>query len=214
MAEKNVTVTKRKAATCQLETGIKLFFENHDLISAYTLCCAADGIVEGIYQNERAEIIRKQCDNSGTANSLQFSWAEELDIHIKSEHKREVFRALNAPQNFFKHADRDHESSYAFPDWELTGVRITTTIRNYNLVFREITPPMNVFFTLYGVLHPELLAEGNPLLTALGMTQGFKALSREDVAAIGYSVLKSTCPELFEKPRIVSSVRSGVFSRI
>ena len=73
---------------------------------------------------------------------------------------------------------------------------------------------MSVFFTLYGVLHPELLAEGNPLLVALGMTQGLRALSQKDITAIGYSVLKSTCPGLFEKPHIVSNIRPGLLRRI
>ena len=95
MAKKSVTVTKKKAAKCQLETSIKLFFENRDLISAYTLVCAANGILEGIYQNERDEILRKQREQSGTVSSLQFSWEEELDLQIKPEHKKEVFRALN-----------------------------------------------------------------------------------------------------------------------
>ena len=203
MAEKTLPVTKMEAATCQLETAIKLFLENRDLISAYTLCCAADGILEGIYGNERDEILKRQRDQSMTPDSLHFSWGEELENRIRPEHQNEVFRVLNAPQNFFKHADRDHDSFYQFPAWELTGVRIATTVINYNLVIGETTPAMNVYFTLYAILNPDLWAEGNSLLDALAAMPDFKTmsegLSREDIAAIGYSALKYNCPGLFEQ---------------
>ena len=208
MAHKRVTVTKSETATCQLETAIKLFLENRDLISAYTLCCAADGILEGIYRNERDQILKKQLDQSIAPGGLRFSWGEEVEIRIKLEHQKEMFRVLNSAQNFFKHADKDHDSSYQFPDWELTGVRLITTVMNYNLVFREITPAMNLYFTLYAIVNPGLLAEGNPLLDVMASMPDIKAmskcLSREDIAAIGYSTLKSICPKLFEQPAIVS----------
>ncbi len=50
-----IMVAKRQAAVAQLETAIKLFFENRDLVSAFTLTAAADGILEGIWQNERTD---------------------------------------------------------------------------------------------------------------------------------------------------------------
>ena len=204
MDQKMVTVTKQEAATCQLETAIKLLLENRDLISAYTLCCAADGILEGIYKNEREDILKIQRDQPVSIDSLRFSWAEEMEIRIRPEHKKEVFRILNAPQNFFKHADRDHDTTYQFPDWQLTGVRLATTVINYNLIFQTITPAMNLYFTLYAVLNPDLLADGNPLLDTMASLPDIKAmsmgLSREDIAAIGYSTLRSTCPELFKQP--------------
>ena len=206
MSEKIVTVTKKNAATCQLETSIKLFMENRDLISVYTLCCAADGILEGIYDNQRDEIVRKRRDKSVSPSSMHFSWTEEIEIAIKPEHRNKVFRALHAPRNFFKHADRDHDSSFQFPEWELTGVRITTTVMNYNLVFQEITPAMSVYVTLYAALKPDLLAEGSPLLIALDAMPEFRYLSRKDFAAIGYFTLKSTCPRLFDEPSIFGNI--------
>ena len=212
MIQRKVTITKREAATCQLETAIKLFLENRDLISAYTLCCAADGILEGIYSNERDEILKKQLHQSMTPDRLRFSWAEEMEVRIKPEHQKAVFRLLTAAQNFFKHADKDHDSSYQFPDWELTGVRLAMTVINYNLVFREITPAINLYFTLYAILKPDLLAEGNPLLDVMAAMPDIKAMSegllREDIATIGYSALKSACPGLFKQPSAVGCLSS------
>ena len=160
MAESRMTVSKRDAATHQLETAIKLYLENRDLISAYTLCCASDGILQGIYENKRGEIIQKQRNEEASLGSVEVSWREELENQVRPEYKKEVLHALSAPQNFFKHADRDHDSSQQFADWDLTGVRIIMTVRNYDIVFRERTEAMNVYGAWYAMQHPDLLVEG------------------------------------------------------
>ena len=210
MTESRITVSKRDAATHQLETAIKLYLENRDLISAYTLCCASDGILQGIYENERDEIIQKQRNEEASVGSVDVSWREELENQIRPEYKNEVFRVLNSPQNFFKHADRDHDSSQKFADWELTGVRIIMTVRNYNIVFLEITAVMNVYSAWYAMLHPDLLVEGSPLRDTLASLPDIKSMSegltRGDIAAIGYSALKANCPELFKEPSIVGNI--------
>ena len=210
MTENRVTVSKRGAATYQLETAIKLYLENRDLISAYTLCCASDGILQGIYKNEKDEILQKQRDEGASLGSVDVSWREVLETQIRPEYKKEVFRVLNAPQNFFKHANQDHDSSQQFADWELTGVRIIMTVRNYNIVFRETTAAMNVYGAWYAMLHPDLLVEGSPLLDALATLPDIKAMSegltRENIAAIGYSALKAKCPGLFKQPSIVGNI--------
>ena len=210
MTESRVTVSKRDAATYQLETAIKLYLEDRDLISAYTLCCASDGILEGIYKNERDEILQRQRDEDTSFESVDVSWGEVLEHQIRPEHKKEVYRVLNAPQNFFKHADRDHDSSQIFADWELTGVRIMMTVRNYNIVFRETTAAMNVYGAWYAMLNPDLLVEGSPLLDAMTALPDINAMSerltREDIAAIGYSALKANCPGLFKQPIVVGNI--------
>lgn len=210
MTERQITVSKRDAATYQLETAIKLYLENRDLISAYTLCCASDGILQGIYENERHDIIQKQHNQEAGLGSVEVSWREELDNQIKPEYKKKLIGVLNAPQNFFKHADRDHDSSQQFADWELTGVRIIMAVRNYNIVFRETTAPMNVYGAWYSMLHPDLLVEGSQLGDTLASLPDIKSMSegltREDIAAIGYSALKANCPGLFKEPSIVGNI--------
>jgi len=56
-------VTKQEAAAAQIETAIKLHFENRDQISAYTLASAAIGILKGIYKNKRSSILDRQQQN-------------------------------------------------------------------------------------------------------------------------------------------------------
>ena len=203
MAEKTLPVTKKEAATCQLETAIKLFLENRDLISAYTLCCAADGILEGIYGNERDEILKRQRDQSMTPDSLHFSWGEELENRIRPEHWNEVVRVLNAPQNFFKHADRDHDSFYQFPAWEADWSTDCYDSHQLQLSYWGNHPGDER--VLHSVCDPKSrsVAEGNPLLDALAARPDFKTmsegLSRKDIAAIGYYALKYNCPGLFEQ---------------
>ena len=124
MTSKKTTITKQEAARSQLETAIKLYFENRDLISAYTLCSAANGILEGIYENEREIIIAKQLDRHSEPTEIQYSWNEEWEMRFKPEYLIESFRLLNATQNFLKHADKDHDSIHEYDDWEETGARI------------------------------------------------------------------------------------------
>ncbi|MYA59648.1 MAG: hypothetical protein F4X40_03695 [Chloroflexi bacterium] len=205
-------VTKRQAATSQLETAIKLFLENRDLISAFTLCGAADGILEGIYKNKRGEILRHQRERLADPSDFRFSWREEWEIRIKPEHQQKVFRLLNEPQNFFKHADKDHDSTYEFNGWEQTGFQIFFAVTNYKLVFGELTSPMNVFFTLFAIRYPKVMAEGNPLLEVISANPDCMDMvancSPEEIAAIGYSNLKSSCPELFVQRKRAS--RNGL----
>ena len=210
MVEKKTKVTKRHAATNQLETAIKLFLENRDLISAYTLCCAADGILEGIYQNERGGVLGRQHERLVDRHDFRFSWREEWKIRIRPEHRKEVFQLLHEPQNFFKHADKDHDCFYEFKDWKQTGWRIFFAVTNYRLIFGELTSPMNVFFTFYAILHPKVLAKGNPLLDAISANSNCMDLlstcSQEEAAAIGYLNLKSICPELFVQPEFCGTL--------
>ena len=83
-------------------------------------------------------------------------------------------------------------------------------VRNYNIVFGENTAAMNVYGAWYAMVNPDLLVEGSPLLAALATLPDVKAMSegltREDIAAIGYSALKANCPDLFEQPSIVGNI--------
>ena len=195
-------VTKREAATYQLDTAIKLFLENRDLISAYTLCCAADGILEGVYKNDRTAILSRQRDYSGESRNFHFSWKEEWEIRFKPEYRKEGFRFLNAVQNFFKHADNDHDKSLEFKGWNQTGFRIFAAVKNYKLIFGEMTKAMAVFFILFVILNPNLLNEGNPLSDAIKANPDCKNLAKryspKEIAAVGYRNLMSACPELFQ----------------
>lgn len=191
-----ITVSNRRAATVQLETAIKLYFENRDLISAYTLASAADGILEGIWKHEQTAITeRREAEGKPVRFTLNGEFARRLNPDVKP---KEGFEYLYKAQNFFKHADTFYNQELVFYSVEHTGLRIFTTIASYNLIYEQITPAMNVFFSWYAVFNPNILGEGNPLLALLEahpISQTF--CSPADLASLGYSNLQKNCPELF-----------------
>jgi hypothetical protein len=192
------SITKKQAATAQLETAIKLFFENRDLISAYTLMAASDGILDGIWENEGPWIQQRRITDG---KPVQFTFREEWGFRIKDEHKKLGWELLNATQNFFKHADRDHDQEHTFHSAEMTSVRLRTTIENYALIYDEITPAMNAYVSWHAVFYPDFLKKDSPLYRAV-QANPYKAEAEKTTQAekviVGYDMLKKTCPELFQ----------------
>lgn len=91
------TVSKAEAAERQLRQVIRLFFQRADAVAIHTLAAAA-------YQ-----ILIDLCEHKGVKRELEDSTIlDELGV------KADVLAAVRAPQNFFKHADRDPEGSVRF----------------------------------------------------------------------------------------------------
>jgi hypothetical protein len=193
-----ITITKQQAAAVQLETAIKLFFENRDLVSAFTLTAAADGILEGIWQNERDEHIERRARDGRTIRgTLSEEWNARLNPDVP---KGEGFSYLYKHQNFFKHADRDHDQNIEFRSFELTALRIFIAIGSYYLIYDQHTKPMTMFFGWYAAYNPSILGEGNALLDYMQQNP-FDAsnFTDEELAAEGYRLLRMNCPELFTR---------------
>lgn len=79
-------VNKWQAAIRQLDTAVKLFFDDGDEVSIHTLACAAH------------DILRHYGGKQG-AGSME----EELKKVVKPQYKKFVIDILREPQNFFKH---------------------------------------------------------------------------------------------------------------
>ncbi len=202
MIEESMKVTKQEAATQQLETAIKLFFENQSLISAHTLSGAAYGILEGIYKNNRTEILNRQLERSKAPSNVHSSWNEELSMRFKKEDQKEVFKYLNKTQNFFKHADKDHNDTCEFSREECAN-RIITTIRNYTLVFEKTTKAMNICYYWFIFLNPTMSKEGSSDLEIIATNPCCQNLAEDSATnqiVAGYESLKSQCPHLFAQP--------------
>ena len=99
---KKLTISKLDAAKRQLETVIRLYFSNGDPVSIHTLTAAAYNIVRDVNKKR-----------GGTA-----LWVKEKFLnYVKEGYEKEVREKINAAENFFKHADRDHEQTLDFnPD--------------------------------------------------------------------------------------------------
>lgn len=194
------SISKQHAAHVQLDMAIKLYFEHLDLVSAYTLAAAADGILEGIYKNQRDEILSKQFARKKPEDRLRFAMSEEFEILIKSQHFDEAVKALRHPQNFFKHADKDPDGVLEFHAGDRTQGIIMGAIMNYTLIFDECSPAMNVFFNWIMIGNPKLIKEGTELkefLSIHNITETFSNLSESLKLQLGYKNLRQNCPELF-----------------
>jgi hypothetical protein len=118
--DKSLKISKLDAAKRQLETAIRLYFHGGDPVSIHTLVAAGYNVVRDINVKR------------GGGKMIVKDWL--LD-HVKPERHAEFRALLNEAENFFKHADRDHEATLDFnPDgseiliydvctkyWELTG---------------------------------------------------------------------------------------------
>jgi hypothetical protein len=94
---KTIHVSKFEAARRQLQTAIKLWFEEGDIISIHTLAFASHEIIHRIYRK------------SGQAGLLWDSdaWPEDQKV--------EMLKALKRSGAWFKHAgDHDWNSSFEF----------------------------------------------------------------------------------------------------
>jgi len=85
-------LTKQAVARSQLLTALKLFFENDDIVSIYTLASNAWEIIDSLCDSQNVESLSNQTrDHIGSDKDLKKDF-------------------VNSPaRNFFKHADRDPE---------------------------------------------------------------------------------------------------------
>lgn len=189
------TITKKLAAQVQLETAIKLYFENRDLVSAFTLCSASDGILEGIWSKEQTNIRAK---TYVPGKEIKFSAKEEWDFQIKDEYKKDGWYYYNRAQNFFKHADKDHTSELEFEGPAITALKIFLTIRNFFLVFEETTTAMSFFTSWYMTINPETIKKDSAIYAEI-KRQNFQLerYSHKEITAEAYDKLRSMCPHLF-----------------
>lgn len=91
-------IPKLEGACRNLAAAVRLFFEHGDPIAVHTLAAAAQGVIRDI------------------AKSRGLSHTSILHDHpeIPTAAKKEWIDILNAPRNFFKHADIDPDGTLEF----------------------------------------------------------------------------------------------------
>lgn len=93
-----IKLGKMDVARRQLVTAIRIYFANGDCVSTHTLAAAAFEILDDL-------------DNHGADTGTVFDHVEE---YIKPEQIGTFQKLRRAPQNFFKHADKDPEETFEF----------------------------------------------------------------------------------------------------
>jgi hypothetical protein len=128
-------ITRKDAATGQLETAILLWFYERDIASIHTLAVAAQGILDAIGREMGAR-------------SKVVTW-----ISSRSKSFQEKIRN---PQNFFKHGHHKQR----FKDRvsytpEMAELFMIDAIALYQELFHSLTPLMILFAMRFSISHPK-----------------------------------------------------------
>lgn len=100
------TVNKLDAARAQLDAAIELYFTTENPVATHTLVAAAYNLLRDVGHQTGTEY-----------PFLKRSFLEDLSPH----EKKSILNWIRAPENFFKHADRDASETLEF-DPELTDL--------------------------------------------------------------------------------------------
>jgi len=150
-------ITKIEAAEKQLDTAIKLFFENIDHLSAYALAAASCEMTDDLCEKRETEIYSSELERLGDPQKIRLSFRYEMEILIKPEHLKEAMRLFNKTKNFLKHADRDQDQVLEDFSVEKLAFVIFWGIKNFVLLEKRWTPAMSIFFGWFGAKNPNLL---------------------------------------------------------
>jgi hypothetical protein len=136
-------LTKLEGARRQVKTAVRMFLEERDDVSIYTLACAAQDVLRGLLKARGAE---------------EASFIKDTII-IKPEYYRDYLSIINAPQNFFKHADRDpHETIEFLP--QLVPFVLHDCVRMYAKLTGRMLREGSAFVSWFMLEYPHLLYPG------------------------------------------------------
>ena len=137
---KNIQISKLDAAKRQLETVIRLYFSHSDPVSIHTLTAAAYNIIRDINKKR-----------SGPPMLVKDQF---FDL-VKPEFEKELRNTLNEAENFFKHANRDHESMIDFNPDQSEYMIIDACSQYYKLT-GEFPPLFRVYQSWFVSNHRKL----------------------------------------------------------
>src|SRR5271157_538600 len=160
-------ITKTDAAERQLNTAIRLFFENRDTLSSYTLAAASREVTDGVIKSRRSEIYQRELARVGDPLKVRLSYWEEItDVLIDKDKFNKNFKGKfdknfkklhNKWQNFLKHADKDPDAEIEPFTTKLLALVIILAIKNYSLLTQHLTIEMKTFFAWFVVAEPQLI---------------------------------------------------------
>lgn len=137
---KKLTIYKLDAAKRQLETTIRLYFSNGDPVSIHTLTAAAYNIVRDVNKRRGGQPLLIK---------------EEFLNYVKEGYEKKIRNKINEAENFFKHAERDHEQTIDFnPD--LSEMLILEACSVYYKLSGEFPPLFKLFQCWYIANHQSM----------------------------------------------------------
>jgi hypothetical protein len=183
-----IMITKTDAAGRQLNTAIRLFFENRDHLSSYALAVASrevtDDVIQSRYyalavasrevtddaiQSRYKELYQLELARVGDPQKVRLSYREESKILIKPECYKNLINLHNRWQNFLKHAKTDPDAEMEPFKAKQLALVILTAMTNYFLLTEHWTTEMNIFFAWSAVAEPQWLksAPGDVMTKAI-----------------------------------------------
>jgi len=87
-------ITKLEAAESQLNSSIRLFFENRDHLSSYTLALASREITDDLLDRKRDQTFQKEVARLGDPMKVRLSFREEFRDIIKPEHYKKALKLI------------------------------------------------------------------------------------------------------------------------
>lgn len=133
------TVSKLDAVKRQLDTAIRLYFSDGDPVSIHTLTAAAYNILRDISEKK--------------ATDPMLIKTRMLD-YVRPEHHKEIIAKINEAENFFKHADRDHDVALDFNP-EMTELLIIDACAQYKKLTSEEPPLFIIYRVWFTANHPD-----------------------------------------------------------
>ena|SRR3989344_7680571 len=138
--KKGLTISKPDAARRQLETAIRLYFQNGDPVSIHTLTAAAYNVIRDV-NNKR----------SGDPMLTK----DKILEYVKPEFQKMFRDKMNEAENFFKHANRDHDATLTFNPDESEMLIVDACSQYYKLTGEDL-PLFVVFRGWYIANHQDL----------------------------------------------------------
>jgi len=161
-----IRITKTDAAEQQLNTAIRLFFENRDHLSSYALAVASREVTDGVIKSRHSELYQRELARVGDPLKVRLSYWEEINILVDKDKFDKNFkdkfgmnfgRFHNRWQNFLKHADEDPDAEMEPITTKHLALVILTAMNNYFLLTQNLTIEMKTFFVWIAVAEPQLL---------------------------------------------------------
>jgi hypothetical protein len=167
-----IMITKTDAAERQLNTAIRLFFEDRDHLSSYALAVASREVSDDVIKNCYSELYQRELARVGDPLKVRLSYREEMSDRIKPEFYKDFQRLDRKWQNFLKHADKDPDAEIEPFATKLLALVILTAIWNYTLLTQHWTIEMQTFSVWIAVAEPQLIkSEHDDLLFNKAITE-------------------------------------------
>lgn len=133
-----VVLAKLDVGRRQIDSAIRMFFAEEDVVALHTVAAAAHGVLRDLARHK------------GITKSIKDSPL------ISDASRSEFFRAVNYPQNFFKHADSDPNTKMVFR-YNGTAFFVLDSIVLYVALNEPLTQEMVVFLMWIQLRFPDLI---------------------------------------------------------